>query len=73
MPTDFSHRWLDKNGNVIACKEKNKVMQENMQEFAHNVQDIFEDAILMGCEENQVKEFMIKLIESLPNPYNELL
>ncbi|MBN3860354.1 hypothetical protein GKC56_07560 [Neisseriaceae bacterium PsAf] len=71
MLTDFSHKWLDKDGNVVACKEKNKVMQENMEEFAHNAQDILEDAILMGCEEDQVKEFMINLIKSLSNPYNE--
>lgn len=63
--------WLDEQGKSIACKEKIKVMEENMSEFMQNAQDIFEDALLMGCEESQVKDFMQQLLNSLHNPYKE--
>lgn len=61
--------WLDPEGNVVACVEKIKVMNENLEELAQMAQDAFEDAILMGCDEKQVREFLVALMQSLDNPY----
>ncbi|WP_374419307.1 hypothetical protein [Chromobacterium sp.] len=61
--------WKDPQGNVVACVEKLKVMQENLEELAQLAQDALEDAVLMGCDEHQVKEFLVQVMQSLHNPY----
>lgn len=61
--------WLDPEGNVVACVEKIKVMNENLEELAQMAQDAFEDAILMGCDEHQVRAYLVALMQNLDNPY----
>lgn len=61
--------WRDPEGNILACVEKIKVMRENLEELAQLAQDAFEDAILMGCDEKQVKDVLVSLMQSLENPY----
>ena len=61
--------WRQTDGTIIACTEKNKVMQENLQEFTQTAQDLLEDAILMGCNEGQVREVLEQIIRGLENPY----
>jgi hypothetical protein len=61
--------WRDPEGNVVACVEKLKVMRENLEELAQMARDAFEDAILMGCDESQVREFLVNMMQSLENPY----
>ena len=61
--------WRDPQGNTVACVEKLKVMRENLEELAQMAQDAFEDAILMGCDEHQVREFLVNVMHSLENPY----
>jgi hypothetical protein len=61
--------WRSPTGEVIACVEKNKVMQENLVEIRQICQDALEDAVLMGCDEQQVRTVFAELIASLKNPY----
>ncbi len=61
--------WRDPQGNVVACVEKIKVMTENLEELQQMAQDAFEDALLMGCEENQVRTFLTEMMQQLHNPY----
>lgn len=61
--------WKDPEGNVVACVEKLKVMRENLEEIAQLAQDAFEDAVLMGCDERQVRDFLVAMMQSLDNPY----
>ncbi|HJV06574.1 hypothetical protein [Paludibacterium denitrificans] len=61
--------WRDPQGNVVACVEKLKVMQENLEEISQMAQDALEDAVLMGCDEHQVRDFLVRLMQSLQNPY----
>jgi len=61
--------WKTPAGDVIACYEKNKVMKENLDEVRQLCQDVLEDAVLMGCDEKQVKMELTSLINSLINPY----
>lgn len=61
--------WHDANGQVIACVEKLKVMKENIEELVQSAQDTFEDAILMGCDEEQVRAYLVELMRTLKNPY----
>ena len=63
--------WLDPQGQPVACVEKIKVMQENLVELQQVAQDAFEDAILMGCDPIQVRDFMAELMQQLENPYHD--
>jgi hypothetical protein len=62
--------WRSPKGEVIACVEKNKVMQENLLEIRQICQDALEDAVLMGCDEQQVRDVFMELIASLENNYS---
>lgn len=64
MPT-----WRNDNGDVVSCTEKIKVMTQNMSELYQTAQDAFEDALLMGCSESQLREYLVELIKNLENPY----
>ena len=61
--------WRSPQGEVIACVEKNKVLQENLEEIRQTCQDALEDAVLMGCDEQQVRAVLTELIAQLHNPY----
>jgi hypothetical protein len=61
--------WTDDDGKVISCAEKNKVLKENLQEIRQVCQDAFEDALLMGCSERQIRAVFAQLLGSLENPY----
>lgn len=61
--------WLQPDGVPVSCREKIKVLNENLQEIRELAQDALEDAILMGCDEDQFRQVMTMLIDSLENPY----
>ena len=61
--------WRGPDGNVIACTEKLKVMQENLDELRQYAQEALEDAVLMGCDEAQVKEAFLAAIAALSSGY----
>lgn len=55
----------------MSCVEKLKVLRENLEEIQQLCQDALEDAVLMGCDERQVKQVLEKLVEQLENPYRD--
>ena len=61
--------WLSPEGQPGACVEKIKVMHEKLTELHQMAQDALEDAILMGCDEQQVKAYLQDLMAALHNPY----
>jgi len=63
--------WRQPDGKPVSCVEKIKVLNENLAEIKQLAQDAFEDAILMGCDEQQVREVMRGLVDSLENPYRK--
>ncbi|HXU93078.1 MAG TPA: hypothetical protein VFP33_05420 [Gallionella sp.] len=69
MPHSKKIVWRGPKGDVIACVEKNKVMQENLVEIRQVCQDALEDAVLMGCDEQQFRAVLAELVASLENPY----
>ncbi len=69
MPHRKKIIWRSPKGEVIACVEKNKVLQENLVEIRQVCQDALEDAVLMGCDEQQVRAVFLELINNLENPY----
>lgn len=64
-------KWYDDDGQIVSCTEKVKVMTENMTELYQTAQDAFEDALLMGCSENQLRNYLQTLIAGLDNPYRK--
>lgn len=71
MPHRKQIIWRSPAGEVIACVEKNKVLQENLIEINQICMDALDDAVLMGCDEKQVRAVFIELINALPNRYAE--
>jgi hypothetical protein len=69
MPHRKKIIWRGPKGEVIACVEKNKVLQENLVEIRQVCQDALDDAVLMGCDEQQFRQVLAELIEQLKNPY----
>lgn len=63
--------WRQPDGSAVSCEEKLKVLDENLVEIRQICQDAFEDALLMGCDEAQVREVFATVITSLHNPYDE--
>lgn len=63
--------WRTPKGEPVSCLEKIKVLNENIEEIRQMSQDALEDAILMGCAEDQVRQALHELVESLENPYRK--
>jgi hypothetical protein len=61
--------WLTEQGEKVACVEKIKVMQENLEELYQMAQDTFEDGILMGIDHKQLKSFILDLVNKIHTPY----
>ena len=64
-------RWLQPDGEPVSCLEKLKVLNENLEEIRELSQEALEDAVLMGCDESQVREILAQLMDSLVNPYRK--
>ena len=62
---DKEFLWIDKNNKIISCEETNKVLNENFIEVSSVLQNAFDDAILIGCDEDDFKKKIINLIKSL--------
>ncbi|UOP04412.1 hypothetical protein [Conchiformibius kuhniae] len=69
MPQPPLPDWYGEDGAPVACTEKIKVMRENMGELFQAAQDAFEDALLMGCAEQQVRDYLAQLVRGVDNPY----
>lgn len=61
--------WRQPDGDLVSCEEKLVVLRENLEEIRQECQDAFEDAVLMGCDETQVREVLSALIRAIENPY----
>ena len=63
--------WRTPEGEPVSCVEKIKVLNENLAELKALAQDALEDAVLMGCDERQVREVLAGLVAGLVNPYRQ--
>ncbi len=63
--------WRQPEGKPVSCVEKIKVLNQNLDEIRQLAQDALEDAILMGCDEGQVRGVLQRLVEDLQNPYRK--
>ena len=63
--------WVTPQGEKLSCVEKIKVLNENLEEIQALAQEAFEDAVLMGADENQFKQVINLISESIVNPYKK--
>ena len=63
--------WRSPSGEVVSCVEKLKVLKQNLEEIQQLCQDALEDAVLMGCDEQQFRRVLTELIQKISNPYKE--
>lgn len=61
--------WLKPDGEPVSCRDKIKVLNENLEEIRQMCQDALEDGILMECDETQVRQVLHDMVDSLDNPY----
>lgn len=63
--------WRTPQGEPVSCVEKIKVLNENLAELSALAQEALEDAVLMGCDEQQVREVLTGIVAGLVNPYRK--
>lgn len=63
--------WRQPDGDLVSCEEKLIVLRENLDDIRQECQDALEDAILMGCDEAQIRQVLSDLLASLTNPYSQ--
>lgn len=60
--------WPGGDGEPVSCREKLKVLAENHAEAAQVLRDAFEDAVLMGVDEDAMRRILSEMVEALPSP-----
>lgn len=65
QPEEPTIIWHSPDGDVIACVEKNKVLQENLVEIRQICQDALDDAVLMGCDAEQLRGVLVEMVRRL--------
>ena len=63
--------WQQPDGKPVSCLEKIKVLNQNLEEIHGLAQDALEDAVLMGCDEAQIRAVFNAMLDSLKNPYRK--
>ena len=60
--------WPGADGSPVSCREKLHVLADNHAELAQVLRDTFDDAILMGVDEQAMRAVLIGMIEGLESP-----
>ena len=63
--------WKSKDDEIVSCEEKVKVLNENYDEIKNIIQNSFDDAILMGCDEDDFKKKISDLIKNIDFSYKQ--
>jgi len=57
--------WLTPAGEPVACRDKLRVLDENLAEARQVLQDAFEDAVLMGVDPAMARSALAGLAAQL--------
>ena len=60
--------WPQPDGTPVSCREKLKMLGENHAELAQALQDAFEDAVLIGVDEQAMRRILLGMIDGLESP-----
>lgn len=72
MTEGMEKNWKKPDGSLISCTEKVKVLNENYEEIKNLLQDAVDDAVLMGCSEENVRKIYLELVNSTKAAYPEM-
>lgn len=61
-------QWPGLDGSAVGCREKLKMLAENYAEVSQVLQDAFEDAVLMGVEEDAMRKVLADIVAGLESP-----
>lgn len=64
-------RWKTSSGKVLSCREKIKILNQDIEEVSQVCQDALEDALLMDCDESQFRDAICRVVDNLTNPYKK--
>ena len=64
-------RWKASSGKIFSCREKIKILNQDIEEVNQVCQDALEDALLMDCDESQFRDAMFRVVDNLTNPYKK--
>jgi hypothetical protein len=60
--------WIQTDGTPISCAEKIACLNDNLSLLRQECQDVLEDALLMGCDENQLRDVLHDMVSKTTNP-----
>ncbi len=60
--------WPQEDGTPVSCREKLRMLAENHAELAQVMQDAFEDAVLMGVDETEMRRILTEMVARLRSP-----
>ncbi len=73
MPTNdhkyLPKTWIGPDGEPVSCVDKLALLNENLEELHEMAQEALEDAVVMGCDEKQVRQVLADLVASLEKPF----
>lgn len=61
-------RWPQADGLPVACRDKLRTLAENHAELSQVMQDAFEDAVLMGVDEQAMRAILAGMVAGLRSP-----
>ena len=67
-PAGAPATWPGADGAPVSCREKLKMLEENHAELAQVMQDAFEDAVLMGVDEDAMRAILTEMVRRLRSP-----
>ncbi len=69
MPASASEPvWRQADGQPVACREKLLVLDENAAELASVLRDAFDDALLIGVDEDDMRRRLHAMVDALASP-----
>ena len=68
---DLLPEWMDPDGVPVSCLEKIKMLNENIVEIREMCREALEDAVLMGCDEKQIRAVLLEMVRSLQEPFKD--
>lgn len=60
--------WPQADGSAVSCRDKLKTLEENDAELRQVLQDAFEDAVLIGVDENAMRRILVEVVANLRSP-----
>ena len=57
--------WYSKKNTKLSCKEKILILNKNIEELYHLSCEVYDEALLMGVDNKQIKEVLKNIVNNL--------